>query len=72
MAADLSSYVEVNFTDENTEELLIDSSPDFVGISMMLTTQVKRNRIKQYHDNGIAVEGTILLGLDNQTEDDIK
>ena len=31
-----------------------------------------RNRIEQYHDHGIAVQGTILLGLDNQTEDDIK
>lgn len=31
-----------------------------------------RNRIKKYHDYGIGVEGTILLGLDNQTEDDIK
>ncbi len=36
------------------------------------TSDVIRNRIKQYHDYGIAVEGTILLGLDNQTEDDIK
>jgi radical SAM superfamily enzyme YgiQ (UPF0313 family) len=31
-----------------------------------------RERIKRYHDHGIGVEGTILLGLDNQTEDDIK
>ncbi len=30
-----------------------------------------RDRIQRYHDNGIGVEGTILLGLDNQTEDDI-
>ena len=29
-------------------------------------------RIKKYHDHGIGVEGTILLGLDNQTEDDCK
>ena len=36
------------------------------------TSDYIRNRIKQYHDYGIAVEGTILLGLDNQTEDDIK
>ena len=27
---------------------------------------------KHYHDYGIGVEGTILLGLDNQSEDDIK
>jgi radical SAM superfamily enzyme YgiQ (UPF0313 family) len=36
------------------------------------TSDYIRNRIKQYHDYGIGVEGTILLGLDNQTEDDIK
>jgi len=42
MAADLPSYVDVEFVDENTEALIIDDSPDFVGISMMLTTQVKR------------------------------
>jgi radical SAM superfamily enzyme YgiQ (UPF0313 family) len=31
-----------------------------------------RDRIRRYHDHGIAVEGTILLGLDDQSEDDIK
>lgn len=31
-----------------------------------------RNRIKRYKDHGIAVEGTILLGLDTHTEDYIK
>jgi radical SAM superfamily enzyme YgiQ (UPF0313 family) len=30
-----------------------------------------RNRIKHYHDFGIAVEATVLLGTDDQTEDDI-
>ena len=30
-----------------------------------------RNRIKRYHDFGIGVEATVLLGMDNQTEDDI-
>lgn len=36
------------------------------------TSEHIRNRIKRYHDYGIGVEGTILLGLDNQSEDDIK
>lgn len=36
------------------------------------TSDYIRERIKKYHDYGIGVEGTILLGLDNQTEDDIK
>ena len=42
MAADIPDDVEIDFTDENVEELAVDDSPDFVGISMMLTTQVKR------------------------------
>ena len=36
------------------------------------TSDYIKQRIKRYHDYGIGVEGTILLGLDNQTEDDIK
>ena len=36
------------------------------------TSQHIRDRIRRYHDHGIAVEGTILLGLDNQSEDDIR
>lgn len=36
------------------------------------TSDYIKERIKKYHDHGIGVEGTILLGLDNQTEDDIK
>ncbi len=31
-----------------------------------------RERIRRYHDHGIGVEGTILLGLDDHTEDGIK
>jgi len=36
------------------------------------TSDYIRERIKRYHDHGIGVEGTILIGLDNQSEDDIK
>jgi radical SAM superfamily enzyme YgiQ (UPF0313 family) len=36
------------------------------------TSNYIKERIKRYHDHGIGVEGTILLGLDNQSEDDIK
>jgi Fe-S oxidoreductase len=36
------------------------------------TSNYIKERIKKYHDHGIGVEGTILLGLDDQTEDDIK
>ena len=31
-----------------------------------------RDRVQMYHDHGIGVEGTILLGLDSHTEDSIK
>ena len=36
------------------------------------TSNYIRERIKLYHDYGIGVEGTILLGLDEHTEDSIK
>ncbi|MDR2498850.1 MAG: radical SAM protein [Tannerellaceae bacterium] len=36
------------------------------------TSDYIRERIRRYHDHGFGVEGTILLGLDNQTEDDVK
>jgi len=35
------------------------------------TSDTIRERIKRYHGYGIGVEGTILLGLDNHTEDGI-
>jgi radical SAM superfamily enzyme YgiQ (UPF0313 family) len=36
------------------------------------TSDTIRNRIRRYHDHGIAVEGTVLLGLDDHTEDGIR
>ncbi len=36
------------------------------------TSDYIRERIKRYHDHDIAVEGTILLGLDHHTEDGIR
>jgi radical SAM superfamily enzyme YgiQ (UPF0313 family) len=36
------------------------------------TSDYIRERIKRYHDYGIGVEGTILLGLDAHTEDSIR
>lgn len=41
-AAALPEYVDVDFVDENLEDIDFDDVPDFVGISMMLTVQVKR------------------------------
>jgi radical SAM superfamily enzyme YgiQ (UPF0313 family) len=42
MAAALPDYVTIDFTDENVDEINFDDDADLVGISMMLTTQVKR------------------------------
>jgi radical SAM superfamily enzyme YgiQ (UPF0313 family) len=36
------------------------------------TSDYIRDRIRRYHDYGIAVEGTILLGMDDHTEDTIR
>ncbi len=36
------------------------------------TSDYIRDRIRRYHDHGIGVEGTILLGLDHHTEDYIR
>lgn len=42
MAAALPDYVNVEFVDENVQEINFDDAVDFVGISMMLTAQIKR------------------------------
>ena len=42
MAAALPDYVSPLFTDENVSEVDFNEEVDFVGISMMLSTQVKR------------------------------
>ena len=42
MAAALPADVEVQFIDENVEPIDFDASVDLVGISMMLTAQIKR------------------------------
>jgi radical SAM superfamily enzyme YgiQ (UPF0313 family) len=44
----------------------------FVYQAIFDTSDFIRNRVKRYHDFGIGVEGTILLGLDHHTEDDIR
>ncbi len=41
-AASLPDEVDVDFVDENLEEIDFDDPADFVGISMMLTIQIKR------------------------------
>ncbi|PKP20890.1 MAG: radical SAM protein [Bacteroidetes bacterium HGW-Bacteroidetes-19] len=57
MAASLPDYVDISFTDENVEDINFDEEVDFVGISMMLTVQIKRGyEIAQiYRNKGIKV-----------------
>lgn len=42
MAAALPDYVEVEFIDQNVDEVIFDDNADLIGISMMLTSQIKR------------------------------
>ena len=58
--------------DPEVLELAAKAGAWYVYQAVYDTSPFIKERIKRYHDNGIGVEGTILLGLDNQTEDDIK
>lgn len=62
-------------TIENNPEVLdlaAQAGAWYVYQAVFDTSDFIRQRIQRYHDYGISVEGTILLGMDNQTEDDIK
>jgi radical SAM superfamily enzyme YgiQ (UPF0313 family) len=56
-AATLPDDVDISFTDENVEAVKFDDASDFVGISMMLTSQVKRGWeiADAYRERGIKV-----------------
>ncbi|HBE01706.1 MAG: radical SAM protein, partial [Spirochaetes bacterium GWF1_41_5] len=58
--------------DEEVLKLAAAAGAWYVYQAVFDTSDYIKERIKRYHDHGIGVEGTILLGLDNQTEDDIK
>lgn len=57
MAAALPDHVDVEFVDENLQQFNYDDPVDFVGISMMLTTQVKRGWAiaEEYRRRGVKV-----------------
>lgn len=57
--------------DPQTLDLAAQAGAWYVYQAVYDTSDYIRERIRRYHDYGIGVEGTILLGLDNQTEDDI-
>lgn len=58
--------------DDEVLDLAAQAGAWFVYQTIFDTSDYIRDRIKRYHDNGIGVEGTILLGLDRHTEDYIK
>ncbi len=56
-AAALPEYVDIDFVDENLQDIDFDEQVDLVGISMMLTVQVKRGWeiADQYRKKGVKV-----------------
>jgi len=53
-------------------DLAVQAGAWFVYQAIFEASDFIRNRVKRYHDFGIGVEGTVLLGLDRHTEDDIR
>lgn len=58
--------------DDQVLKKAADAGAWYVYQAVFDTSDVIRNRIKRLKDNGIGVEGTIILGTDDQSEDDIK
>ncbi|MDP2876427.1 MAG: hypothetical protein Q8O00_09610 [Holophaga sp.] len=58
--------------DDQVLKLAADAGAWYVYQAVFDTSDVIRNRIKRLKDHGIGVEGTILLGTDEQDEDSIK
>jgi len=58
--------------DEKILELAADAGCWYVYQAIFDTSDVIRDRIKMLKSHGIGIEGTIILGTDDQNEDDIK
>jgi radical SAM superfamily enzyme YgiQ (UPF0313 family) len=58
--------------DDEVLELAAEAGCWYVYQAIFDTSNVIRNRIKMLKDHGIAIEGTIILGTDDQRENDIK
>jgi radical SAM superfamily enzyme YgiQ (UPF0313 family) len=58
--------------DDKVLKLAADAGAWYVYQAVFDTSEHIRNRVKRLKDHGIGVEGTILLGTDDQSEDDIK
>jgi len=58
--------------DDEILKLAADAGAWYVYQAVFDTSDVIRNRIRRLKEYGIGVEGTIILGTDDQSEDDIK
>ncbi len=58
--------------DDTVLDLAAQAGAWYVYQAVFDTSDFIRERIKRYQDHGIGVEGTILLGLDEHTEDSIR
>ena len=58
--------------DDEVLKLAADAGAWYVYQAVFDTSDTIRERVKRLKDHGIGVEGTILLGTDDQSEDDIK
>lgn len=58
--------------DDKVLKLAANAGAWYVYQAVFNTADVIRNRIRRLKDHGIGVEATVLLGTDDQTEDDIK
>lgn len=58
--------------DDEILKLAAEAGAWYVYQAVFDTSDVIRNRIRRLKDHGIGVEGTIILGTDDQSEDDIK
>lgn len=58
--------------DPEVLKLAADAGAWYVYQAVFDTSDTIRNRVKRLKDHGIGIEGTIILGTDDQTEDDIK
>lgn len=58
--------------DDEVLKLAADAGSWYVYQAIFDTSDTIRNRVKRLKDHGIGVEGTIILGTDDQSVDDIK
>ncbi|HUT22847.1 MAG TPA: radical SAM protein [Sumerlaeia bacterium] len=58
--------------DDRLLDLAYEAGCWYVYQAIFDTSDVVRDRVRRYHDHGIAVEGTVILGTDDHDADEIK